>query len=75
MNVASEIMRDALLRDLIPQLEELGRDEIVARLKVAIEIGERSYKEHPEYWEGIRLFAINGIALAKCTNKLKGLKQ
>jgi len=75
MNVASEIMREALIRDLIPQLEALGRNEIAARLKVAIEIGEEKAMNHPEYWEGIRLFAINGISLAKGANKLKELKQ
>ena len=65
MKPACEIMRDALVKDLIPRCKELGRHELASKLEEAVVIGEDKYGEHASYWEGIRLFATNGIAIAE----------
>lgn len=65
MKPASEIMRDALVLELIPRARELGRDELADKLTEAVELGENKYADYPAYWEGIRLFATNGIEIAE----------
>ena len=65
MNTAAEIMRDYIVLDAIPELTKLGRTKLVDSLNVAVGLGDANYQELPAYWEGIRLFASNGLHLAK----------
>lgn len=74
MKPACEIMRDHIKIDVIPELIKLGRTELVAKLEEAIEVGEDKYGEFASYWEGIRIFADNGLRLAKQSEVYKNGK-
>lgn len=71
---AAEIMRDYILNKAIPELESLGKAELVERLREAVEIGDEKAKEHASYWEGIRIFAQNGLQLAAMEGQVKEIQ-
>lgn len=74
MSTASEIMRDYIVMDVIPVLEEDGQLELVDKLREAVEIGERSYMDFSEYWEGIRIFANNGLTNIQIKQAVEEIK-
>lgn len=75
MNSACEIMRDALVHNLIPDIERravvsLDSGDIphhnylnrcASILKEAVDIGERNDVNESKYWEGFRQLALTTI--------------
>ena len=62
---SSELIRDRIMLELIPQLEQLGKQELINSLTEAVKVGDEKAMDHPQYWEGIQDFAQNGLDIAQ----------
>ena len=59
----SVVLRNKIIDELIPKLEKAGKREMVARLYVAVEVGEDKVMEWPHYWEHVSALAENTLVV------------